>query len=330
MAKFCPNLSTADSGHLQIVNIMVQPDFWLGWSIASVKLSHMTRKPTRCWKLALVVRLNILRFVIDLKRKCWCFPAFKHIGLNFSKFSVASFVYSGGASNEVWRACLLNLDPSNTRQITFRPGLPCSTEISVIFTDFIRFHPISAAWPFHGKLWILKWCFRTNSFENFGGWKLQDQQRETNLRDRWLRPAGFSLEEGCWLLSREKPLRQFEGDDYRSSPCCYDMKIFPTFLHPLKRWGHERNAGELVDGLILDDNANAPQLARYNWYWDATWTRTGFCPTLGVMKSNMNISSDSSVWVHVGKKRDKKQVRIHPQKALILLTPAMGQETLYP
>ena len=78
MAKFCPNFSTADSGHLQIVNIMVQPDFWLFWSIASDKLSHMTRKPTRCWKLALVVRLNILRFVIDLKRKCWHFPAFEN------------------------------------------------------------------------------------------------------------------------------------------------------------------------------------------------------------------------------------------------------------
>ena len=56
---------------------MVQPDFWLGWSIASDKLSHTTRKPTRCWKLALVVRLNILRFVFDLKRKCWHFPAFE-------------------------------------------------------------------------------------------------------------------------------------------------------------------------------------------------------------------------------------------------------------
>ena len=79
MAKFCPNLSIADSGHLQIVNIMMQPDFWLGWSIASDKLSHMTQKPTRCWKLAVVVRLNFSRSVIDvidLKRKCRLFQAF--------------------------------------------------------------------------------------------------------------------------------------------------------------------------------------------------------------------------------------------------------------
>ena len=287
MAKFCPNLSTADSGHLQIVNITVQPDFWLGWSIASVKLSHMTRKPTRCWKLALVVRLNILGLSLIWRESADVFQL-SNIGLNFSKFSVASFVYSGGASIEVWRACLLNLDPSNTRQITFRPGLPCSTEISVIFTDFIRFHPNfgGAVWPFHVKLWILKWCFRTNSLVSLGVETSRNlQQWETKLRDRWLRPAGFSLEEGCWLLSRNKKPWVW-GDDYRSRSCCYAMKIFPLSS---THWNDGDMNGLQVNRLILDDNANAPELVRCIGCWDTTWTRTGFGHSWGHEKQHEHL-----------------------------------------
>ena len=67
---------------------------------------------------------------------------------------------------------------------------------------------------------------------------------------------------GC---SAETNSRGFEGDDYRSrSVLLRRHEDFPTFLHSLKRWGRERNAGESVDSLILDDNANAPQLVRYN------------------------------------------------------------------
>ena len=68
---------------------------------------------------------------------------------------------------------------------------------------------------------------------------------ETN-RHRWLCPACFHCKKvaGC---SAETNSRGFEGDDYRSRSCSWDaMKIFPPFLHSLKRWGHERNAGYIV------------------------------------------------------------------------------------
>ena len=85
------------------------------------------------------------------------------IGLTSQKLSLACFVYSGGASIEVWRACLLNLDPSNTRQITFRPGLPCHLVI-YWYRGFCHFH--------------------------------------RNKPPQVALSSMFSLEEGCWLLSR--------------------------------------------------------------------------------------------------------------------------------
>ena len=84
------------------------------------------------------------------------------IGLNFSKFSVACFVYSCSASIEVWRACLANLDLSNKRKITFQPGLPCHL-IIYCYRGFCHFH--------------------------------------RNKPPQVALSSMFSLEEGCWLLS---------------------------------------------------------------------------------------------------------------------------------
>ena len=137
------------------------------------------------------------------------------IGLTSQKLSLACFVYSGGASIEVWRACLLNLDSRpfkhKTNNIPTGVTMPSSY---LLVPGFLSFSPEQTA---------------TGGFVQhvFTGRRLLVAQPKLNSRGlRW------------WLEVQFVPLRRHDD--------------FPPFLHP---WNDGDMNGLQVSRLILDDNA---------------------------------------------------------------------------
>ncbi len=169
MAEFCPNLSIADAGHLQILNISVE--FWMatwysrisGSAEASLHTNCLTRlkTPTRCWKLALgqIEYLTVCHWFESADM--WHFQL-SQIGLNFSTFSLVLFLpWTWIFARLVHLSKFGELMSSKSRP-SKQKNNNSPTRVTMPFSylqRFLSFSPISfdfiKFWPFSIELWIL-------------------------------------------------------------------------------------------------------------------------------------------------------------------------------